>query len=229
MFPLYDDNPSRTKPIITWTLIVINVIVFLYEITSGRFEQLVIRYGVVPLRILHGKALYTLFTSMFLHADFLHLLGNMVYLFIFGDNVEDNFGHLKFLFLYILFGLAGAFLHIFMALNSGNPVELKIPAIGASGAISGVLGAYVVFFPRARVITAVLYFYLIQLVAIPALYFIGFWFILQLIYASLGSITGIAAWAHVGGFIAGALIALIYKPYVKEWKIEEFEEWEYYY
>ncbi|MEM2865848.1 MAG: rhomboid family intramembrane serine protease [Candidatus Hadarchaeales archaeon] len=143
---------------------------------------------------------------MFLHGGFLHIGGNMLYLWIFGDNIEDAFGRKKFLIFYFLCGLAASFSHLL-----SNPSS-TIPAIGASGAISGVLGAYLVLYPRARVLTAVMYFYFIRVVMVPALFFLGFWFVLQFLSASFllvaGAPSGVAYWAHVGGFLAGVVMAL---------------------
>ena len=211
MFPLYDVNRSRHKPYVNWILIGLNVIVFLFQILSEDERALILNYGVVPIYILHGERLYTLFTSMFMHANLFHIFGNMLYLWIFGDNVEDRFGHLKYLFLYLFFGLMGDLLHILMAYLGGDPYSLLIPAIGASGAISGVLGAYMIFYPRARIVTLVFAFYFIRTAVIPSIFFIGFWFLLQLLYATFGTLSGVAAWAHVGGFVAGMILALLYR------------------
>ena len=211
MFPIRDFNRSGSKPIVTWTLIIVNILVFYYQVTSGHYRYIIANYGVIPIYILNGLRLHTLFTSMFLHADVFHLFGNMLYLYIFGDNVEDRFGHLKYLLLYFVFGLAGGLLHVFMSSLSGNSRDLLIPAIGASGAISGVLGAYMIFFPNARIVSIVFGLFLIRTVVVPAIYFIGFWFLLQLLYASYGALSGIAAWAHIGGFIMGVLAAAFWR------------------
>ncbi|TDA35393.1 MAG: rhomboid family intramembrane serine protease, partial [Hadesarchaea archaeon] len=173
---------------------------------SGSFEEIVNEYGMKPLLVSQGKELHTLFTSMFLHGGFLHIGGNMLYLWIFGDNIEDTFGRKRFLVFYFLCGLAASFSHLL-----SNPSS-TIPAIGASGAISGVLGAYLVLYPRARVLTAVMYFYFIRVIKIPAFFFLGFWFILQVLSASLFLLAGapseVAYWAHIGGFLAGVIMAL---------------------
>jgi membrane associated rhomboid family serine protease len=134
----------------------------------------------------------------------------MLYLFIFGDNVEDKFGHLKFLLLYFIFGIVGSLTHTFIAYISES-MDLLIPAIGASGAISGILGAYIVLFPRARIISIVPSYFFIRIARIPAIFFIGFWFILQFLYGMLSVTTGVAYWAHIGGFISGFIIAIFYK------------------
>ncbi|MEM2672252.1 MAG: rhomboid family intramembrane serine protease [Hadesarchaea archaeon] len=206
MFPLKDENPTRRRPILTTLLIILNFGIFLWSYFSGSFEEIVNEYGMKPFLVSQGKELYTLFTSMFLHGGFLHIGGNMLYLWIFGDNIEDAFGRKKFLIFYFLCGLAASFSHLL-----SNPSS-TIPAIGASGAISGVLGAYLVLYPRAKVLTAVMYFYFIRVIKIPAFFFLGFWFILQALSASLFLVAGapseVAYWAHIGGFLAGAVMAL---------------------
>lgn len=210
MFPLYDENPTRSKPIITWSLILINVIVFVWQISSGLYVQIITDYGAIPFFVTNGERLFTLFTSMFLHGDILHIFGNMLYLFVFGDNVEDRFGHTKFLFLYLIFGIAGGLAHSYVTIMF-NEADALIPAIGASGAISGVLGAYIVFFPRARIVSVAIWYYLIRIIKVPALIFMGFWFILQFLYVLIGSLGGVAYWAHIGGFFAGFVVASIAK------------------
>lgn len=206
MFPLKDENPVRRKPILTPLLIALNSAIFLWSYFSGSFEEIVNKYGMKPLLVSQGKELYTLFTSMFLHGGFLHIGGNMLYLWIFGDNVEDAFGRRNFLIFYFLCGLVASLAHLFSDPSS------TIPTIGASGAISGVLGAYLVLYPRARVLTAVMYFYFIRVIKIPALFFLGLWFVLQALSASLFLVAGapseIAYWAHLGGFLAGMAMAL---------------------
>lgn len=167
-------------------------------------------YGVTPARFIETNVIdvetfSTLISSMFLHGGFLHIIGNMVFLYIFGDNVEAKFGHIKFLLLYFIFGFAGAFMHIlFSFMPGGDPL---VPAIGASAAISGVLGAYMVFFPFDRIVTVVFYFFFIRLVKIPAIAYLGFWFLLQFISGSLGVSEGVGHWAHVGGFVTGSVVA----------------------
>ncbi len=212
MFPLYDENKSRTLPIITWTLIIANVLVFWWEFTQGFNNNIFITYGEVPALILQGKRLFSLVTSMFLHGDFLHIIGNMIYLFIFGDNVEDRFGHTKYFLLYLIFGIVGGLTHSIIAVLSGG-VNAFIPAVGASGAIAGILGAYVVFFPNARIMSIVPSFFFVRLARVPALIFIGFWFIIQLLYSS--SITTVAYMAHIGGFIVGLIVAAALKQKAK--------------
>ena len=168
-------------------------------------------YGMIPFFILNGEKLYTLFTSMFMHGGIIHLFGNMLYLYIFGDNIEDTFGHLWYMDFYLISGIAASFAHI---LSVGNS---PFPAVGASGAISGVLGAYIVLFPRARILTLVFYYW-ITVTAIPAIFFLGFWFLFQLFAGTLtlgyGVASGVAYWAHIGGFLAGIVLALIFKARV---------------
>lgn len=180
-----------------------------------------LQYGVVPNEIyqaLHGGifksyALITLVTSLFLHGGWLHLGGNMLYLWIFGDNVEDKLGHVRYFFFYLLCGLAASSLHIYITPTS------TLPTVGASGAISGVLGAYVLMFPKARVLTLIPIFIFIQLAELPAYIIIGLWFVLQFFNGvlSLGyttsSMGGVAWWAHVGGFVAGLILVFPLKKY----------------
>jgi len=168
----------------------------------------------IPAYIMNGQRLYTLFTSMFLHSGILHLFGNMLFLHIFGDNIEDNFGRGRYIFFYFLCGIAASFSHILTTLYPSIPMggAFLSPAVGASGAISGVLGAYLVLYPRARILTVVFYSW-IYFARIPAIFFLGFWFILQLFYGSLTLAfempSETAYWAHIGGFVAGMILALI--------------------
>ena len=159
----------------------------------------------VPSEILQMRNLHTLLTSMFLHADIFHIAGNLIFLYIFGDNVEDAFGHVRFLLFYLLCGLVADFAHI---LSLSTPMALAIPTLGASGAISGVMGAYIMKYPKARVRTLILT-YVITVVSIPAVLFLGFWFLLQLLYTWLDMSGGVAYWAHIGGFIAGMILSLM--------------------
>lgn len=164
-------------------------------------------FTMVPAEILQGENLHTLFTSLFLHADIFHIGGNMLYLYIFGDNIEDFLGHLRFLLFYFVCGLVADLAHI---LSVASTAGLQIPTLGASGAISGVMGAYILLYPRARIQTLVLTF-VITVVSIPAVFFLGFWFILQLLYTWLGMGGNVAYWAHIGGFVAGMILGLIAK------------------
>jgi len=164
-------------------------------------------FTMLPAEILQGKNLHTLFTSMFLHADIFHIGGNMLYLYIFGDNIEDFLGHLRFLLFYFVCGLVADLAHI---LSITSTAGLLIPTLGASGAISGVMGAYILLYPRARIETLTLTF-VITVVSIPAVFFLGFWFILQLLYTWLGMGGNVAYWAHIGGFVAGMILSLTAK------------------
>jgi len=191
-------------------LIIANVTIFfsLY-LFSGNYEKIIWNYGLIPSDFInwHFERFYTIFTSMFLHGHFLHLFGNMVYLYIFGDNVEDAFGSGRYLIFYILCGIIADVTHI---LSLTSPGDYMIPTIGASGAISGVLGAYFLLYPRARVITLVFYGWAF-LTAIPAIFFLGFWFLMQWLYAVYKIGGGVAYWAHIGGFVAGLALAPIFK------------------
>jgi len=174
---------------------------------SPAIDRISVRYGLIPYEVLHGNRLSTFFTSMFLHADLIHLGGNMLFLYIFGDNVEDTFGHMRYLVFYFLSGIAASLAHILFVFNS---LESVIPTIGASGAISGVMGAYLVLFPRSRVLTLVL-LYWISIVAIPAVIFLGLWFVFQFLYGTLTVGGGVAYWAHIGGFVAGLFFGAIWR------------------
>lgn len=217
MIPLRDHNPSGTFPYVTISLIVVNSLLFLYEVSLGpSLERFLLRYGLVPFLVTHvdqipGLSLLdvapTFLTSMFLHGGWLHVIGNMWYLWIFGDNVEDRMGHGRFLVFYVACGLIAALVHY-----SFNP-QSKLPTVGASGAIAGVLGAYLLCFPRARVDLLVVFFLFIDVVSVPAAFVLFFWFIIQFFNGmlSLGAATaqtgGVAWWAHIGGFVAGFLFA----------------------
>lgn len=206
MLPISDVIPSRTTPYVTIGIILLNAIAFLYELQlSDRQLQVVAQvYGVVPAFFSWPAVL----TSMFLHAGWLHVCGNMLYLWIFGDNVEDRLGHGGFLLFYLFCGAAAAVGQAVM-----NPFSL-VPMIGASGAIAGVMGAYFVLFPRSRVLTAVFIFFFLDLMEIPAVFFLGIWFLMQL-FSSVGSIGataahgGVAFWAHVTGFATGAVFGAL--------------------
>ena len=208
MIPLRDNNPIRRVPIMTVIFIAVNVLVFLYEQTlSARgFQRFVIQYGVTPLRFTDGNITssdaLTLITSMFVHDGWLHIGGNMLYLWIFGNNIEDRLGAVRFVVFYFLGGFAAAALQV--VIDPSSP----IPMIGASGAIAAVLGAYLVLYPRARVQTLVILFIFIQVVNIPAAILLGWWFLLQLFnaFVSIGGSGGVAFFAHIGGFIAGAIL-----------------------
>jgi membrane associated rhomboid family serine protease len=205
MFPIGDDNSSRRSvPIVTYGLIALNALFFLVELSEG--DAFIMKWAFVPSRFLANPVadFLTLFTSMFMHAGWLHLGGNMLYLWIFGDNVEDRFGSIKFVFFYLLCGLAATAAQLTFSLDS------NIPNLGASGAIAGVLGAYILLFPQGSV--KVLQGQ--RVVPVPALIVIGLWFVLQL-FSSIGSISntadtgGVAFIAHVGGFVAGFALTFL--------------------
>ena len=207
MFPIGDDDSTRrTVPVVTYGLIVLNVLFFLVELNGG--EAFIQQWSVVPRRLLANPAsdFPTIFTSMFMHGGWLHLLGNMLYLWIFGDNVEDNFGHAKFLVFYLLCGVAATFAQVLVSSNS------SVPNLGASGAIAGVLGAYIVMFPRGQVRVMMGR----GIIPMPALVVIGFWIVLQFI-SGIGSISqtadtgGVAYLAHIGGFIAGLVLTFLFR------------------
>ncbi|MGQ9787715.1 MAG: rhomboid family intramembrane serine protease [Candidatus Hadarchaeaceae archaeon] len=214
MFPLKDENPTSHFPYVNTALIVVNITIFILTLITGTFESTIELYGMRPVEVLAGKRLETLLISLFLHGGILHILGNMLYLYIFGDNVEDVLGHCKFLAFYLGTGIIASIIHA-LADPSSN-----IPTIGASGAISGVLGAYILLYPRARVYTAVGIYLFWRIIMVPAIFFLGFWFLLQLLSASVTWLTGIsegiAYWAHVGGFVAGTLLILPVRTRLKK-------------
>jgi membrane associated rhomboid family serine protease len=207
MIPLRDTVPARSFPVVNWLLIALNVLMFVLILSlRSDAEGLVAALGLVPKRLLTDPQPWefvTPFTSMFLHGGWAHLIGNMLALYVFGDNVEDRMGSGRYLVFYLLCGLVAAFAHV--VVNA----ESAVPTIGASGAISGVLAAYLVFYPAARVITLVLLFFLPWFVEIPATLYLGFWFLSQLLNGVLTVVKGqqamggVAWWAHVGGFVAG--------------------------
>ena len=209
MIPLRDTIPSSRTPTLTYALLVLNVAIFLYEVSLGpALEPFVDRWGLVPRRFLAGS-FPPLLTCMFLHGGWAHLLGNMLYLHIFGDNVEDRLGHLRFVLLYLMAGITAGIAQIAIDPSS------SVPIVGASGAIAGVTGAYFLFYPRARVVTLVPVFIFVQIVEVPAFFFLFFWFIFQLVLGvgSLGSeAAGVAFWAHIGGFVAGMLLGTALAP-----------------
>lgn len=217
MIPLKDDVPKvRVRfPIFMLLLLISNIIVFIYEMSLSRsaLNRLINNYGAIPLLITRGENLYTLFSAMFLHGGFDHIIGNMLYLWIFADNVEDVLGHFWFIIMYFLAGLVGSLFHILMASGS------DVPMIGASGAISGVLGNYLVFFPTARILALVPFGFFLRIIYVPAYLFLGFWILLQFIYgfASLPGIKGggIAFFAHIGGFLIGVLWGLLFRHRAK--------------
>ena len=213
MFPLRDANKTLTTPHVNRMLILVNVAVsvvillsnfgFIDSSFAGDIEE---RFSMTPYYIIRGEELYTLFTSMFMHAGLLHLFGNMLYLYIFGDNIEDVFGHVSYLVFYIFSGLAASFAYIISITNSKL---YTTPVVGASGAIAGVLGAYLILYPKARILTLIIAGWPI-IVPVPAIFFLGFWFLMQWLEAFLEVGGNIAWWAHIGGFIAGLSLALIF-------------------
>jgi membrane associated rhomboid family serine protease len=230
MIPLRDDVPSRTYPFVNIAIIVVNVLAFLLELTMGQDVQaFLMDVAVVPARYTgpdHVLSLPEVFLTslnpalglrvliaMFLHAGWMHLIGNMLYLWIFGDNVEDRLGHLRYLFFYLFCGWVATYAHIW-----SDPAS-RLPSLGASGAIAGVLGAYIMLYPQARVVTLVPLGIFFPLVQIPAVFFLGVWFLQQFVAGafSLGARTaqsgGVAWWAHIGGFAAGFLLVwILQKP-----------------
>lgn len=219
MIPLRDDVPSRTTPLVNVSLIVVCCLAFFWELSLGErgLQAAITSLGVIPATLVGGERLppdfyllppvATIFTSMFLHGGLLHLIGNMLYLWIFGDNVEDAMGHTRFLIFYLLCGVAAA---LAQALPNASSV---VPMIGASGAISGVLGAYLLLYPRARVLVVIPLGFFSQLVHLPAVLVLGIWFGLQLLSSALADTAegGVAFGAHVGGFVAGLLLAPLFK------------------
>jgi len=216
MIPLKDDNPTRTTPYVTVGLIAVNILVFLYMLLlpSDEGKRFLLQYSVIPDRLFGGDVFlppggyYTLFTSMFLHGGFLHIGGNMLFLWVFGDNIEDVLGHAKYLVFYLACGVAAAFAH-----GLSNPGS-TLPMLGASGAVSGVLGAYMLLFPRARVWTFFFFLFFWQVVPVPAIFIIGLWIVIQVIngMVTAGHASGGVAWlAHVGGFLAGVVLISVMK------------------
>lgn len=211
MIPIRDINPSRKYPVVNTAIIGVNIVIFLVQMTQGDdLNRFIYVYGLVPARysISHVASYFTPFQQMFsflsfmfLHGGFFHILGNMWSLYIFGDNVEDHLGPFRYLLFYLLCGLTSGLSHLMLNLNS------NIPTIGASGAIAGVMGAYVILHPNSKILTLIPIFLFPWFIEIPALFFIGIWFLLQLLNAagSPGGGGGIAWWAHIGGFIFGII------------------------
>ena len=226
MIPLKDDNPSRIRPVVTYALIGLCVLVFLWQVALGPEggQRAVYALGVIPAVLLGDAQLppdlaivgpwTTVFTSMFMHGGWMHLIGNMLYLWIFGDNVEDSMGHVRFIIFYLLCGVAAVF-----AQALPEPTS-QVPMIGASGAISGVLGGYLLLFPHARVLVAIPLGFVMQMTRLPALWVLLLWFGLQLLSNVLqgGAGAGVAFRAHIGGFVAGmALVAIFKRRDVRLW------------
>ncbi|GAB4567389.1 MAG: rhomboid family intramembrane serine protease [Anaerolineae bacterium] len=218
MIPLGDSTPRRCVPIVTYLLIGLNVLMFMVELAQGpRLQAFIYRWGAVPARLeqwpQHPQVLITLVTSMFLHGGWLHLISNMVYLWIFGDNVEDRLGSFRYLLFYLIGGVAAGIIQATFTPGS------RVPGIGASGAVAAVLGAYLVFFPYAQVLVGVPLFFWFEVFAVPAVLVLGFWFVSQffngLLTLAIGPAAftgGVAWWAHVGGFVTGLILGPAIRP-----------------
>ena len=220
MIPIHDLNPRRSPPVVTIALIVANALVFLYELSLGqRIEGFLMSSAFVPARLWEDGtlsaaaipgALGSALLSMFLHGGWGHFLGNMLFLWIFGDNVEDRLGHVRYLIFYLLAGYAATFAHAWFSSLS------TVPAIGASGAISGVLGAYLFLHPRARIVTVIWIIFFVRFIEVPAIVFLPIWFLIQ-VFSGVSSLRvaegaaagGVAWWAHIGGFVAGPILLLL--------------------
>ncbi|MCM8800896.1 MAG: rhomboid family intramembrane serine protease [Candidatus Omnitrophica bacterium] len=224
MIPLKDENPTRSFPFITLTIILINISVFIYELKLGSMlENKIYQFGFIPYNLIHSlglETLFTLVTSLFFHASFFHLIGNMLYLWIFGDNIEDRLGHLRFLFFYLLCGTLASFAQVI-----ANPFS-RIPMIGASGAISGVLSAYLVLYPKADVFVLVPLFYIWRIIRVKAFWFLIFWIILQFFYGTgsyllmeAGEKGGVAWFAHIGGFFSGILLLGVFDAFFRSKRV----------
>jgi membrane associated rhomboid family serine protease len=216
MIPIRDTTPTKNFPVVNLTLIAVNAAIFLVQILQGPgLERFIYFYGLVPARysvpqissyFSPGQQLSSFISFMFLHGSFWHLLGNMWSLYIFGDNVEDRLGHLRYVLFYLLCGIASGISHLLLNINS------NIPTIGASGAIAGVMGAYFILHPFSKILTLIPILFIPWFIEIPAFFFLGFWFILQFISAAgaHGDVSGIAWWAHIGGFIFGIIILKLF-------------------
>ncbi|MDD8022489.1 MAG: rhomboid family intramembrane serine protease, partial [Paracoccaceae bacterium] len=202
MFPIRDHNPSSRTPYVTWGIIVLNIALFVLTMPGiGGMEGLWEDWALYPAAILHGAYLQGLVMHMFLHAGFLHLAGNMLFLWVFGDNLEDQLGHLGFALFYLMAGLAAAAAQIAV-----DPAS-TVPMVGASGAIAGVMGGYMLLFPRARVDVLLIFIVFFKVFPIPAWVVLGVWFAFQLLNGTAASVgDGVAYWAHIGGFVAGLLL-----------------------
>jgi membrane associated rhomboid family serine protease len=211
--PLRDENPTNITPYVTYGLIIINILMFLWELNlaqQGQLEQFFQAWAVVPQQLTKNPDAewITLFSSQFLHGGWLHLGGNMLFLWIFGNNVEDCLGHVKYLIFYLICGALAALAQWFFAIGS------EIPSLGASGAIAGVMGAYILKYPTAKIVTLIPLYFIFTTVRIPAFLFLGFWFIQQAFYGvasvaqtNVSAQGGIAYWAHAGGFVFGSILA----------------------
>lgn len=209
MIPLRDHNPSSTTPFITYGLILVNVLVFgwMFFLPERAMDQFIQSFSLIPVHIVAGKDLYTLVTAMFLHGGFGHIIGNMLFLNIFGDNLEDRLGHFSYLVFYLLCGLAASYAQIYV-----DPTS-SIPNLGASGAIAGLLGGYLLLFPRNRVDVLLPFGLYMNTISLPAYTMLIYWFFAQLLtgVGSLGVNSGIAYFAHIGGFVAGVVLVKIFE------------------
>jgi membrane associated rhomboid family serine protease len=215
MIPLRDENPTKTFSFVTIAFIAINVAVFVHQLLlpdAAAFKSFFARFALVPAQVtarLDWHTGSTVITSMFMHGGWLHIIGNMLYLWVFGNNIEDSTGHVRFCCFYLLCGIAAAAAQVFISADS------NIPMVGASGAVSGVLGAYLILYPRARVLMLIPIWIFIRIVHVRAMYVIGFWFILQAVNGWLAMSQtdsgGVAWWAHIGGFLAGILLIPVFK------------------
>ena len=211
MIPIRDEIPTRRFPVVNYLLIAVNILVFVLMWLAGSGQEaLVYRFAMIPSNFANGVDLgdiSDIFTSMFMHAGFAHIAGNMLYLWIFGDNVEDRLGHVGYLVFYLVGGVVASLAHLLT--NPGS----QLPTVGASGAIAAVLGAYLVFYPRSRILTFIPLGFFMRLTMVPSVLVLGLWFILQLFSGvlSLGGaeVGGVAFWAHIGGFVAGVVIAVL--------------------
>ena len=205
MFPLHDDNPTQDTSIIVYTLILVNVLIFGYQASLANFQfaEWIGHWGLVPKELINNpaKEAIALISSQFLHGNIFHLVGNMWFLYLFGNNIEDQLGHWKFLFFYLLCGIVAA-----LAQVATSPMSV-VPMVGASGAISGVMGAYLVRFPRARILSLVFLGFFITAIPIPSVIFLGIWIAGQTVYAAMANpnLPGVAYLAHIGGFVIGAI------------------------
>ena len=219
--PLKDENPTYRFPYITVLFIGLNILIFFYHSFSAPgLQYYVLKMGAIPYEITHFTTLrgiprispaLSLITSMFLHGGLFHLFGNMLYLWIFGNNIEDFLGPFRFVLFYLISGLGASLTHIIFNPNS------QVPMIGASGAIAGVLGAYLILYPRARILTLVFLFFFIRVIPIPAFFILGLWFFLQVFNISFGG--GVAWFAHIGGFLIGIVLIKLYSKKRRRGKV----------
>lgn len=218
MIPIRDRNPSGTFPFVTVGIILINVLIFFIELSLGpQLDSFLFQFGIVPVKVVYSADIpgstfvntyFPFLSYMFLHGGFIHLIGNMWYLWIFGDNIEDRLGRVKFVSFYLLCGIGSAMIHVYFNSQSG------VPCVGASGAISGVLGAYMVTFPKARVLVLIPLFIIWEFIELPAVVVLGFWFLIQF-FSGAAAISsahggGVAWWAHIGGFVLGIILIKIF-------------------